>query len=507
MKTTFSTNNKILNDKYQAAVEGLRANIINPFPVDGENNDMPILIEGGGYNGVWLECGPLEGLVYGLLYEMDVALANHSIFFKYQHEDGYIPFAFIKGEKRTSQIQMVVPIAKTALEVYEYTKDDNFLITAYNACSKWDMWLSKYRDSRNLELCELFCEYDTGHDNSGRFDHPDGRIPKPCPDNDARKCNQIGALPWLAPDLSATLYGGRIALSKMAKIMGMDREAEKWRQKAEATKNAIMTYLFDAETLCFYDLDNKGKYVRIISDVLSRVLCEHVVDGRLFEEIFKRHIINPEGFWTPYPMPSVAAGDPKFNHNLPPNCWGGPTQALTALRAPRWFEYYGKPSYLVHVMKQWIKALLKAEDFMQQMNPWTGEFSTGKKYSPAMCVMIDYVSRLYGVRENAETKTLEWNCRMPEDASEYRYETMTRHGKSVISSISADDNSGYKYRLNLNGKDLYIIKGICRIVTDTEGKIIKVIGTSDKTENIEIDNCNGLIWKIEIDSDQEKMCN
>jgi|GEM_PF-2473290 len=31
---------------------------------------------------------------------------------------------------------------------------------------------------------------------------------------------------------------------------------------------------------------------------------------------------------------------------------------------------------------------------MQQMNPWTGEFSTAEGYSPAMCVFMDFVDRL-----------------------------------------------------------------------------------------------------------------
>jgi hypothetical protein len=31
---------------------------------------------------------------------------------------------------------------------------------------------------------------------------------------------------------------------------------------------------------------------------------------------------------------------------------------------------------------------------MQQLNPWTGEFSGASGYSPAMCVFIDFVDRM-----------------------------------------------------------------------------------------------------------------
>jgi len=62
---------------------------------------------------------------------------------------------------------------------------------------------------------------------------------------------------------------------------------------------------------------------------------------------------------------------------------------LTALRAPRWFEHYHRANELRHLMRRWVEAILAAPGFMQQqqqMNPWTGEFSTSEGYSPAMCV-------------------------------------------------------------------------------------------------------------------------
>jgi hypothetical protein len=90
----------------------------------------------------------------------------------------------------------------------------------------------------------------------------------------------------------------------------------------------------------------------------------------------------------------MAVSDPTFVRELSENLWGGASQALTALRAPRWFEHYGKQADLQYLMQRWIEAILAAPDFMQQLNPWTGEFSTSEKYSPAMCVFIDFVDRL-----------------------------------------------------------------------------------------------------------------
>ena len=88
----------------------------------------------------------------------------------------------------------------------------------------------------------------------------------------------------------------------------------------------------------------------------------------MFEQIFERHIHNPSSFWTPYPLPSIAIDDPTFVRDLPENSWGGALQALTALRAPRWFNHYGKSQELTELMERWVTALLKAPEFCQQLN-------------------------------------------------------------------------------------------------------------------------------------------
>lgn len=370
--------------KYDEALDGLAKNTKKVL-----GYEAPVLIEGGCYPGIWLECGPLEGLVYGR-FRAETAQANHEVFFHHQRDDGYLPCFVWSDRIGCSQIQMVVPIAATALETAELTKDESFLARAYDACARWDRWLSRHRNTRGSGLCEAFCTYDTGHDNSPRFKD----LPGKCPNNDASLCPKVGRLPYLAPDLSATVYGGRCALARMADHLGKTSEAERWRACGETLRQRIIEVCFDAEDECFYDVDASGAFVKIRGDALTRVLGEHVVDQPLFERIYARHIRNPEGFWPPYPLPSIAVSDPAFVHELPPNSWGGASQALTALRAPRWFTHYGKADDLLHLMARWVQAILAAPGFMQQMNPWTGECSTSEGYSPAMCVFIDFTDRM-----------------------------------------------------------------------------------------------------------------
>jgi hypothetical protein len=81
----YSRANPAIAQKYDEALQGLAANTRSLF-----NYAQPVLIEGGYYQGIWLECGPLEGLVYGK-YAPQIAIANHDIFFHFQREDGYLP--------------------------------------------------------------------------------------------------------------------------------------------------------------------------------------------------------------------------------------------------------------------------------------------------------------------------------------------------------------------------------------------------------------------------------
>ncbi len=479
----FKTDAPGLENKFNAALTGLENNIITVY---GYAN--PVLVEGAEYAGIWLECGPLEGAIYGII-DPRVAIDNHRIFFQQQHEDGYLPCWVRRDRIGSAQIQMVVPIAATAYEVFQMTGDSAFLAEAYQACVKWDSWLEKFRNTRKTGLCEAFCEYDTGHDNSPRWEN----LPKKCPEDNARLCPDAGTLPYLAPDLSATVYGGRLALAKMANVLGKP-DAEKWLQKAEETRRALLALCFDPETLCFYDLDINNQFIRVRGDALTRVLCEHVVDQNLFELIYTQQIKNPRSFWTPYPLPSIAVDDPKFVRDIPRNSWGGASQALTALRAPRWFDHYGKSTDLVYMMGKWLQALVKSDGFRQQINPWTGEFTqAGNDYSPAMLVMLDYTQRLHGVRQSNDL--LEWTCLLPEMASRSEFSLLTKMAKL---ELNIDQNAAH---LLIAGQEIARVEGICRVITNRDGQIISIIGISPQPVSITITRPDQQALKIKLNPD------
>jgi Mannosylglycerate hydrolase MGH1-like glycoside hydrolase domain len=343
----------------------------------------------------------------------------------------------------------------------------------------WDQWLMRYRNTRGTGLVEGFCTYDTGHDNSPRW----AGMPNQCPEKDAKICPSVPGLPRLCPDLSATVYGGRVALSAMARAQGLNADADRWAESAEQIRQLILAKLYVSEDAAFYDLDALGKFIKVRSDILSRVCGEHVVDQETFDSLWERQLHNPKAFWAPFPLPSIALDDSKFVRPIPRNSWGGASQALTALRASRWFEFYGKPAELSHLMDQWCEAIQRDMTFRQQIDPLTGEFTQEDmpNYSPAALVMMDFTWRLIGVRE--EQDYLEWNVR-PGHAAAQGARIHLQLSKLQTAVMSYEKHGAV---LRLNGRNIgRIDSGTVRLVTDKQGRPKFLTGISESVETISL---------------------
>jgi hypothetical protein len=466
---------KTANARWQAAYDGALAVLAGNVRVL-PRHDQPVLIEGSVYNGIWMECGPHEALVYRK-FRPDVARNSQFTFFKLRREDGQFPANNKVSEAGFGQVQMVVPLAATAWELARATRDEELLHTAYRACSRWDEWLERHRNTRGTGLVEGFCTYDTGNDNSPRW----AGIPNRCPDGDARKCPPLPSLPRLCPDLSATVYGARLALADMAKELGKQSAADRWLERAAELRRLIVARLYVPGDAAFYDLDAQDHFVKIRSEIITRVCGEHVPDQTLFDELWARQIHNPKAFWAPFPLPSVALDDPGFVRPIPRNSWGGAAQALTALRAGRWFDHYGRSAEFGSLMNAWCEAIQRDPTFRQQVDPLTGAFTQedAPGYSPCALVMMDFTWRLAGIGE--EPGVLHWNVRPGHPAAESaRFRVRTDAGREAILRY---DVRGAE--LSLGGRRIGRIEsGAARLVTDQDGKPRSLLGIGEQPQNV-----------------------
>jgi hypothetical protein len=442
----------------------------------------PVLIEGSVYQGIWMECGPHEALVYRK-FAPQVARDSHLTFFELQRTDGQLPANNKVAETGFGQIQMVVPIAATAWELARATGDAELLERTYDACGRWDAWLGRYRDTRSTGLVEGFCTYDTGMDNSPRWKG----VPPQCPNKDAKRHADLPILPFLSPDLSATIYGQRRALAEMATALGRQSEADRWAQSADRLRTLIMDRLWVEEDGAFYDLDATGRHNRVRCDILTRMCGEQVPDRRTFEIMWTKQLGNPRAFWTAFPFPSVAVDDPQFVRAIPGNSWGGASQALTALRAGRWMDHYGRSAEFATMMDAWTRAILRDSTFRQQIDPATGIFtaSDAPDYSPAALVMMDYTWRLAGIQD--EPDRLHWNVRPGHAAA---------HDASFTLPLDGGGTATMRYDargadLSLSGKAIARVDGVARLVTNRSGAPVSLVGIAGSPQRVSVRRAGG----------------
>ena len=281
--------------------------------------DHPVLVEGSTYAGIWLECAPQEGQVYGTLQKyvatpagqptpLETARANHMAFFAQQKADGQLSASIKLADKvGTSagygQIQMVVPIAATAWDIFQLTipTTRNSSKPPTNPAPAGTPGSASTATPARPASSKASAPTTPAMDNSPRWKG----VRNQCPGADARVCPPDPGVPRLCPDLSATVYGGRIALAAMAHALGKPDDQARWLADAEHIRQLILTKLYSPEDAAFYDLDTQNNFVKVRSVVIIRVLGEHVVDPHkdkhIFEAIWTKQVHNPKAFWAPYP--------------------------------------------------------------------------------------------------------------------------------------------------------------------------------------------------------------
>lgn len=352
------------------------------------------------YPGVWME-HTYDAILWAAYCPEDRRVSRNQVklFLDNQKPSGQLPCWIWKDKVGYSQIQECVSFGTLCFEACEQNADDpDFLRQCYEACCRWDKWLCDSRMTLGKGLIEMFCGFDTGHDNSGRLwdlKYPgnicaDGAVP---PTDDP-------VLPVIAPDMNAVFYGDRMALSRMADKLGLADEAAAWREKAEEVRRKLFEICYDPEDQFFYDVDKNGNMRKVRSCSITNVFTEGVLDQQLADQIFERYMANENEFWTPYPFPAVSVSDPHWQQKLPGNSWGFYSQGLTALRTTRWMEKYGRFAEMEEIMRRWVAAWCASEtiQFGQELHPITGKPSQSSQwYSSCMLYFLYAIRRLYGI--------------------------------------------------------------------------------------------------------------
>jgi glycogen debranching enzyme len=83
-----------------------------------------------------------------------------------------------------------------------------------------------------------------------------------------------------------------------------------------------------------------------------------------------QHLTDPSEFWTRFPLPSVAANDPKFD---PQQMWRGPTWANINYLMIEGLFRSGYGELAKELRRRTLDLLLGQNDFFEYYNPLTGQ--------------------------------------------------------------------------------------------------------------------------------------
>ena len=134
--------------------------------------DDLVLVEGGGYEKIWLETQPMGGEMYALR-NLEAAANNCLLFMKHQRADGRIPGSIQCTEGRVeAQFNKYQGFCFPfhALNLYYLTGESReYLLQLQDTLRRFDECLWRTRDSNGDGLLESFCVYDTGEDLALRY--------------------------------------------------------------------------------------------------------------------------------------------------------------------------------------------------------------------------------------------------------------------------------------------------------------------------------------------------
>ena len=453
---------------------------------------IPVLREGAKYNGVWLETQPLGGEMYACR-DAVTALGNHLIFMKYQRRDGKMPGMIScsypwRGVTPHHDWMQGDFFSRPAMRMYYLIgRDRRYLELLYTALRDFDDYLWSFRDTDGDGCLETFCTWDTGDDNNTRLlSHGVHASENGCARSEEAPTD-AGDMPFESAEYMAYSFSQREVLAEISDILE-NGEGNLWRARAEAVRKKFCDYLWDSERGAAYDRDRNNEMMYVLSLENIKCMYQGIFTQEMADEFIARHLMNPEEFLTPLPLPNIAANDPCFRlddernnftpeirarveatsaHDVGDNSWGGPVQGLCHSRVIDALLIYHHHAELTMIARRWIANLEKAGVFTQQYDPYTGEASKGTDgYGPTILSALEDIVHLVGIDYASGRFTLS-NGREEADS------TYTQH---IFGKDYTLRREGGKATLLCDGSEILSFTGGVRVVTDEEMQVLSLAG-------------------------------
>jgi hypothetical protein len=188
-----------------------------------------------------------------------------------------------------------------------------------------------------------------------------------------------------AVDASSYAYVNLRAVEQMARTLGKEEDAKRLAKEAERTAQAVNKVLWDAKADRWRDRNPQTKKLADLNTITTFYPYFAGIGGKDHLGVFRKHLLNPDEFWLPHPVPALAKSDPRFKAN---GFWEGPSWPAATSHAVEAFTTSAKrddrellPKAAELFQKAMRNHLQPRADFFEKYNPLTGEpLSTWSDY-------------------------------------------------------------------------------------------------------------------------------
>ncbi|MBZ9685623.1 hypothetical protein G9F72_004555 [Clostridium estertheticum] len=374
------------------------------------------------FNGIWAWDSWKQAAAV-TCFAPELAKDNIRAMFDYQREDGMIIDAIFynkngnnyPGEKggNWNERNSKPPLAAWSVwKVYESTKDKEFLKEMYPKLVKYHEWWYISRDNDKNGIAEYGATVDnlnsdeeqiiqaaaweSGMDNAVRFDTDYG---VEVLQNKDKNGKVIGySINQESVDLNSYLYAEKNYLTRMAEVLNIDEDKQKYEKESTYVKNFIQKNMFDKETGFFYDIDIQSKKPLIERGKGVEGLIPLWAGAASDEQAQKiKNIITDEKkFNTKVPFPTASMDNTRYNVV---KYWRGPVWLDQAYFAIEGLNNYGYKDDAVRLAKKLVNnaegIMEDGKVFRENYNPENGEglHCTNFSWSAGMIYLLykDYL--------------------------------------------------------------------------------------------------------------------
>lgn len=127
-------------------------------------------------------------------------------------------------------------------------------------------------------------------------------------DDQVARCGGWDACFCQGTDLNSFLYRECMAMAELAGLRGAKEDSAGFYKSAEELKRAVQEFLWCEADGIYYDRNRfSGEAIRIKSSAAFAPLWAGIARPDQAERLISGHLVNPEEFWRPFPLPSYAA--------------------------------------------------------------------------------------------------------------------------------------------------------------------------------------------------------